>query len=316
MQSNDRGLLRGLDRNHPLMRPLQEGENPAWKDAILLQHLNVTNFQQASHKLAGLLYPGYRIAPKRDNHGRLHTSVVLLKASDFPSAGIPDIVASLIMKWVLRSLRAKNRGDTHLNIKLRARQLLRAEMLGIESNPYYLKSARRDTLEQYAKALKEAARPKRFNDHHEKLVRGIEARYSYWRQFEPLLLEVLPFYLFELIVSSQGFELWDSLFQKCEQHYSFMRNSNQPIEQNCPLLQKANKTRTFYLIRPDGDITFVKVRDFLCQPTIFDGGSFIEEGDKTGVPYVITEIGPGTLLGKAPSMKPPWPKYEALQQEC
>jgi hypothetical protein len=88
MKVKDKELLRGLDRTHPLIRPLQEGEDPAQKNPLLLQHLNVATYEQAAQKMAEILFPGYRADPKRDKHRRPQTSTMLLKAAGLPTAGI------------------------------------------------------------------------------------------------------------------------------------------------------------------------------------------------------------------------------------
>jgi hypothetical protein len=233
-------LVRGLDRNHPLLRPLQEGEDPAGKNPHLLQHLNVATYEQAAQKMAEFVFPGYRVAPKSNKHRRSRTSTVLLKAAGLPPSGMPDIVRTLIMKRILDILRDKKGSDKRLNFQARARKLLGEEIVGGWRNPYYLRTAVRTDIATRAKSLKEASRPGRFNEHHESLVRELEMQYSRWRGFEPLVLELLPIYLEVYITTNAGPELWDDFFQKCEQHCALLDKFKQLVERRYGPSEKPN----------------------------------------------------------------------------
>jgi hypothetical protein len=214
------------------------------------------------------------------------------------------------MKWVMGSLKIKKGAGTHLNLQARARQLLKTKTLGFWANPYCLHSADSKAINARAKTLEEAARPKRSKEHHEALVQTMETQYPHWRQFESLLLVVLPFYLSEYLYGGARPELWTDLFHKCEQRYALLDHLKQSTENACAPSDKRNPMTIiiFYLIRPNGEVVFTSVRDFLnlCNHEyiddqtansmrLIDGGSFIEEVDVTGVPYTITEIGPGNM---------------------
>jgi hypothetical protein len=232
MKRVDAEWLGGLDRNHPLIRPLQRGEDPAWKDEYLLVKLGAATYQEATRMLAELLgVPGYLEASvparKRGKKGRPDTPTVLLEAAGVESSLVPPIARLLTYKLALRSIAETKSPGKIMNVEHRARQVLRQETLGGWRNP--IQFTKRETLKKYAKSLKEDyTHSPRFNKRNEPLIQRMEAQWPRWKRFEPLLLELLPLYL-EKYVTTTLPAPWDNLFGHCEFHYALLDYFKQEV---------------------------------------------------------------------------------------
>jgi hypothetical protein len=182
--------LLGLDRIPPLVRPLQRGEDPG------------------SVRKRG----GKRGAPDRPT--------LLLEAAGLDSDLVPPVVRLLIYKRALRSLSEDKPAGKILNVETRARLLLKQRTLAGWRNPIQLRD--RDTITRFARALKDDySHLERFNKRNEPLVQAVEATWSQWRRFEPLIIELMPMCM-EAFLTSNASGLWDNLFASCAYHYALL----------------------------------------------------------------------------------------------
>jgi hypothetical protein len=308
----------------PLLRPLRDAEDLARTNPDLLKALKVATSEQALQKMKEYV-DGHKEerprAPKRERKGAPHTSTVLLEAAGLPTAGIPEIIHVLIMERVVRDLRDKKAAGTHLNFEKRARRMLREETWGGWPNRFCL-HANRDTIKDWAKTFTESARPGIFSAVHEKLVNKMEIRYPRWRCFEPLLLDLLPIYLEMYVTTDAGPNLWNELFNRCEQHYALLDKFKHLVVRRYGPSAKPNPATMmlFYAIHQDGGHSDIAIRNFTRLPScqdidnlvaeadhpvdqiLFDWGSFIEHDEVTGIPFFLSDLGPGSveLLNEAP----------------